>query len=86
MDYKAMWETLRDQLNEALEFYKYGSQLSVLEAIEGVGHMEDVLRKMDTIESKYRRKDIKTVYELEQLKSQFIKPGVPTYSPVMKED
>ena len=51
MDYKAMWESLRDQLNEDLEFYKDGSQCSILESIEGEVHIKEVLRKMDTLEN-----------------------------------
>ena len=54
MDYKAMWEELREKLNADLEFYKDGSQCSFLEAIEGEGHAEDMLRTMDTMESKYK--------------------------------
>lgn len=79
MDYKAMWESLRDLLQEDLEFYKDGSQCSMLEAIDGVGHVGYVLNKMDTIESKYRTKDTSVVYEIEQQKNLFVKPGVPTY-------
>jgi hypothetical protein len=53
MDYKAMWEGLKNKLNADLDYYVDGRMCSFSEAIHGAAQAEDMLRAMATIESKY---------------------------------
>ena len=79
MDYKAMWEALREKVERAHAFYVDGIYCSLHEATDGMVHTENMLQAMDTLESMYRKKDTSAVYEVEQINAQFVKPGVPTY-------
>lgn len=53
MDYKAMWEELKEKVYKDLDFYVDGRGCSWGEAVHGAAHTEDVLRTMAAIEAKY---------------------------------
>ena len=51
MDYKEMWETLRKEIEEDLEYHKSGVMQSVNESIQGEIKCEEFLAKMDRIKN-----------------------------------
>lgn len=59
MDYKAMWEELKEKLCKDLKFYENGMGCSWGEAVHGATHTKDVLYTMATIESGHKVKETK---------------------------
>ena len=53
MDYKAMWEELKEKVYKDLDFYVDGKQCSFAESIHGASKAEDMLHTMAAIEAKY---------------------------------
>ena len=53
MDYKAMWEELKEKVYKDLDFYVDGKQCSFSESINGAAKAEGMLRTMAAIESKH---------------------------------
>jgi hypothetical protein len=53
MDYKNMWEELKEKIEKDLEYHKSGFMQSIGEACHGQLKCEEVLRYMEEIENKY---------------------------------
>ena len=54
MDYKAMWEALREQLESDHAYYADGRFCSMMEAVHGEGFTANLLHTMDKLEDKYK--------------------------------
>jgi hypothetical protein len=57
MDYKSMWEDLRNEVENAHTFYVDGKYCSLSESVHGQAQTEHMLRVMDTLERKYGLED-----------------------------
>ena len=54
MDYKAMWEELKAQIKEDLEYYTDGTECSMMEAVNGALNCTAMLITMGELEAKYK--------------------------------
>ena len=52
MDYKIMWEELKKQINEDLEYHKSGAMQSISESIQGEIKCKEILNMMKKIEER----------------------------------
>jgi hypothetical protein len=57
MDYKSMWEDLRNEVENAHTFYVDGKYCSPSESVHGQTQTEHMLRVMGTLERKYGLED-----------------------------
>ena len=55
MDYKAMWEELKEKVRKDLEFYENGSGCSLGEAVHGATNTKYILHTMYAMESRYNQ-------------------------------
>lgn len=53
MDYKAMWEELKNKLGADLDYYVDSRMCSFSASVHGAAQAEDMLRTMAAIESKH---------------------------------
>ena len=53
MDYKAMWEELKERINNDLEYYEDGRFCSIAEQFNGISSCEEMLIRMKSLEEKY---------------------------------
>jgi hypothetical protein len=53
MDYKAMWEELKEKVYKDLDFYVDGKQCFFAESVHGAAQAEDTLHTMAAIEAKH---------------------------------
>ena len=54
MDYQAMWEELKEEIEKDLEYYANGTMCSTIESIHGALNCEIMLKKIKTLEEKYK--------------------------------
>lgn len=54
MDYKAMWEELKAQIEKEFEYYADGIECSMMESAHGMFDCEINLKRMKTLEEKYK--------------------------------
>jgi hypothetical protein len=54
MDYKEMWEELKDEITADLEYHKSGVMQSISESIQGEIKCKELLNKMKKIEEKHQ--------------------------------
>ena len=52
MDYKAMWEDLKKEINKDLEYHKRGAMQSISESTQGEIKCKEFLDKMKRIENR----------------------------------
>ena len=53
MDYKAMWEELKEKVESDLKYYEDGRMCSMAESIHGGLYSQAMLNDMNTLEKKY---------------------------------
>lgn len=53
MDYKAMWEELKEKTESELAYYKDGRMCSMMEMAHGLSNCEAILKDMRALEEKY---------------------------------
>lgn len=53
IDYKKMWETLKEQVKSDKEYYTEGYMCSMAESVHGEKVCEDILESMSNIERHY---------------------------------
>lgn len=53
MDYKAMWEELKERINNDLEYYEDGRMCSMAEQFNGISNCEAMIIRMKSLEEKY---------------------------------
>lgn len=54
MDYEKMWNELKNKIQEDYQYYKDGSQCSLIESINGEIFCGNFLKKMTKIENQNR--------------------------------
>lgn len=54
MDYKEMWEELKNEITADLEYHKSGVMQSMSESIQGEIKCKELLNKMKKIEEKHQ--------------------------------
>lgn len=53
MDYKNMWEELKEKIEKDLEYHKSGVMQSIGESVHGAVKCGEFLKYMEEIENKY---------------------------------
>ena len=58
MDYKAMWDTLKAQINKEKEYHISGEMQSIAESVEGEKKCQEFLDLMESIEKEQIAKEV----------------------------
>ena len=55
MDYKTMWEELKQKIESDLEYYEDGRMCSMMEQANGMSNCRMMLNEIEAIEKKYSK-------------------------------